>query len=196
MILKIIVGFETGLIDEMVNLRAQNIFCNFNQDWEFGSDWRDKFRLIHFLSAVECETLSAYELTNNQWVRNLSSAALNEFVVWLQPQLSAKLWVHTNSLIINEFAIWVRLHSMRSSFKCGWVRDSLRSLYLRKYLTQRYGLRILIWVIQLNLESAESDQNLLNLDSIDSVGSCWDSTESMDLQIFILGKQILPLNFW
>jgi len=38
MILKIIGEFEAGLIDEMVNLRAQNIFCNLNQDWEFGSD--------------------------------------------------------------------------------------------------------------------------------------------------------------
>ena len=85
MILKIIGEFETGLIDEIVNLRAQNIFCNFNQDWEFGSDWKDKFRLIHFLTVVECKTLSAAELTNNQWVRSLSSAALNEFAVWVQP---------------------------------------------------------------------------------------------------------------
>ena len=38
MILKIIGGFETGLINEMVNLCAQNIFCNLNQGWEFGSD--------------------------------------------------------------------------------------------------------------------------------------------------------------
>ena len=38
MILKIMGEFETGLIDKIVNLRAQNIFCNFNQDWEFGSD--------------------------------------------------------------------------------------------------------------------------------------------------------------
>ena len=32
MILKIIGEFETGLIDEIMNLRTQNIFCNFNQD--------------------------------------------------------------------------------------------------------------------------------------------------------------------
>ena len=119
---------------------------------------------------------SHFEFGCTQWVRSLSarlwvhtnSLIINEFAIWVQPQLSAKLWVHTNSLIINEFVVWVRLHSMSSQSECSWVRDSFRSLCLRKYLTQRYGLRILIWVIQLNLESAESDQIPLNFDSADS----------------------------
>ena len=108
-----------------------------------------------------------------------------ECKVWVR--LSAKLWVHTNSLIINEFAVWVRLHSMSSQFECSWVRDSFRSLCLRKYLTQRYGLRILIWVIQLNLESAESDQILLNLNSADSADSEWLILQNQTRIYWILG---------
>ena len=152
MILKIIGEFEAGLIDEMVNLRAQNIFCNLNQDWEFGSDWRDKFRLIHFLRAVECETLSADELTDNQWVRNLSSVALNEFAVCMQPQLSARLWVQTNSLIINEFVIWVRLYSMSSQFEFGctqWVQ-SLSATSVECKTLSAYELTDNQWVCSLS----------------------------------------------
>ena len=73
---------------------------------DLSADALIEFRWVH---CFECDkkrfSLSASELTDYQWVRDLSAGELNF------------LWVQANSLIINEFVIWVQPHSL-SSVEC------------------------------------------------------------------------------